>query len=216
MLEEVMKGVSMQDLINGTSGGATAKQGATGSAQASLSPVTGSFSQGPMASMLDINTLFVQVQTQNRKQNRDDMKAAMDGIQKTTEATVTKMKEAADARFAGQIAGAIIGAMGGAIQTKIAAGGSAGNAGMAQATQAQGAGQIFSSISQMANAIGENTASAADREVKILDASSQRLEKQYQEANSAADAAATAIQAGRDTVRALLDASTAKNVAQNI
>jgi hypothetical protein len=68
----------------------------------------------------------------------------------------------------------------------------------------------------MANAIGENTASAADREVKILDASSQRLEKQYQEANSAADAAATAIQAGRDTVRALLDASTAKNVAQNI
>jgi hypothetical protein len=196
--------------------GASEKQAAVGSTKAPLPSIVESFESPAMASQLEINTLLVQVQAQNRKQNRDDMKAAMDGLQKTTEATVAKMEKAAEARFTGQMAGAVIGALGGFMQAKISFGGAAGNAGMAQATKAQGVGQVFSSISQMATAIGENIASAADREVKVLESSSQRLEKQYQEANSAADAAGTAIQAGRDTVRALLDASVAKNVAQNI
>lgn len=212
------------DLINdklkqwaeASSRGASEKQAAAGSTKAPLPSIAESFESPAMASQLEINTLFAQVQAQNRKQNRDDMKAAMDGLQKTTDATVAKMEKAAEARFAGQMAGAVIGALGGFMQAKISFGGAAGNAGMAQATKAQGVGQVFSSMSQMATAIGENIASAADREVKVLESSSQRLEKQYQEANSAADAAGTAIQAGRDTVRALLDASVAKNVAQNI
>jgi hypothetical protein len=91
-----------------------------------------------------------------------------------------------------------------------------GNNGMGRAMQAQGIGTAFGGFAQAATSIGEYTASAADREVKVLESSSQRLEKQYQEANSASDAAASAIQAGRDTVRALLDASVAKNTAQNI